>query len=110
MTLVILSTGIVLVLQAFETSAAALSAARDATRATMLARGKLAEIEFEFKNNKAANLGPAESVFGGDYQAYNFRRDISGGSGKGGDAAVVTITVWRKNSEATYAISTMLRQ
>ena len=105
-TLVILSTGIVLVLQAFETSAAALGEARRATRAMMLIESKLAEIEAEDEGAKAAS-----GNFERPYESFRYRIEVkSAGGGRDAGYEKVVVTVWQEQTEVQYAVSTLQRK
>ncbi len=110
---VILSTGIVLVLSAFETSLVALSEARDALRASALIEMRLAEIR-----SKAAIGGDVSSSsgsFDSPYQAYMWRvvresTGISHADRRGTNTLVqVTVTVGREGSPTEYEATSYVR-
>lgn len=73
--LVILSTGIVLVLRAFETALTASVRGRDTMLATMLVRDKLCLVETALRLDRIAEPGGTESFSEGEYKG--FRRQCS---------------------------------
>lgn len=110
-TIVILSTGIVAVLHAFETSMVGLSKARDVLFSTVLCRDKLTDIEADLLSGEKLD-GVSDGVFDGTYQDYRWGvesilvpHSVSAdkGSGKGAtkgeekkpDLYEVKISVWR---------------
>ena len=101
--LVILSTGIVVVLQAFQTSATALGDARDTLRATRLIGDKLAEID-------ARGAVPADGTGVCPNPLSSFRWRVSTGSAGGGVSEEgltrVTVEVWRESSHVRQSLST----
>lgn len=106
-TVVILSTGIVLVLQAFQTSATALGAARDAMRATHLLRGMVETIA---RDGLAAV--PASGACPAPYGAYACRVTAAAGGGEspeGGQVQQITVDVWPQYApSAVFSLSTYL--
>jgi len=104
-TLIILSTGIVLVLQAFQTSAIALSESRDAMRADLLIRRKMDALMVDAGADSGDSGG-----FPPPYDRYRWkasRRDIEQ---DGYSIDLVTVSVWRHESKAIYAASTIMRK
>lgn len=71
-TLVILSTGIVLVLQAFETSMTALSESRDALRASALVQSLVAGGELVLRHGGASSSREAEAGLRKQYPEYSW--------------------------------------
>lgn len=104
-TLVVLSTGIVLVLQAFETAAVALSESRDAMRADLLIRQKIETLSAE-PGNQSAGSG----AFRPPYDNYRWKASHRDINQDGYSIDLVTVSVWRHNSKAIYAASTYLRK
>ncbi len=99
-TLVILSTGIVVVLQAFQTSATALGAARDTERATYLIQSTLDLIA---RDGVGAVAG--ESGCPPPFEAFQ-RRVLTGSTDSSGKGLTqITVEVWRQNS-AVFSMST----
>jgi prepilin-type N-terminal cleavage/methylation domain-containing protein len=104
-TLIILSTGIVLVLQAFETSAIALSESRDAMRADWLIRQKLAAMTADPGGDEAGG-----GSFPPPYNAYQWRASRHAIDRNGYSLEHLTVSVWRQDSKAIYAESTLVRK
>jgi prepilin-type N-terminal cleavage/methylation domain-containing protein len=103
-TLVILSTGIVLVLQAFETAAVALGDSRDAMRASSLARDKLEDALADDPEAAPGTSGSFPTVFGG------FRwRVLAAPAEMGGEGELerLTVDVWREGRQVVYTLGTL---
>jgi prepilin-type N-terminal cleavage/methylation domain-containing protein len=112
--MVILATGIVLVLRAFETSVVALAEARDALRATCLLESKLAGIRAEAAAGGGA--GSASSGFFDEpYREYAWTLESkSAGIIKADRQGTnkleeVSVTVRRSGSSAAYGATTYVR-
>ena len=111
---VILATGIVLILRAFETSLVALAEARDALRATALVHGKLAEIRSGAAVSGAADVS-SRGWFEAPYQNFSWiveRRStgIAKADRQGTNALEeVTVTVQRGESATAYTAATYVR-
>lgn len=103
-TLVILSTGIVVVLQAFQSAAVGLDEAREVTRGYALAEGKLAEIELS--GLEAAGTAGA---FDAPHANYRWRLELGEKLGAEDVARAVAVQVWREGSQTTHAIATYIR-
>ena len=101
--LVILSTGIVVVLQAFQTSATALGDARDTLRATRLIADKLSELD---ANGAAAAAGTG--VCADPLSSFRWRVSTgpAGGGLPEGQLNQVTVEVWRESSRVRQSLST----
>lgn len=101
--LVILSTGIVIVLQAFQTSAKALGEARDAMRATHLMQRTLQEHE------RVPGMAPTP-VGGGvcpdPFDDFSWTADRARADAGVDGLSQLRIEVWRSNSRVRYAVST----
>jgi prepilin-type N-terminal cleavage/methylation domain-containing protein len=113
-TLVILSTGIVVVLRAFESSVVALSESRDTLFGSMLAREKLVEIESSLAQGDSF---PPDSNgwFEGAFEKYRWavesRRATATTEGEDRKAArlqEVQVTIWRDGSEQRRTFVTYL--
>lgn len=102
-TLVILSTGIVVVLQAFETSAVALSEARDALRATGLINQVIAKLDAD----GLAAVDPSGS-FPAPMDGFRWLLSEADSSPELGvdDLTCVTVEVWREPSGVHHTTST----
>ena len=116
--LVILSTGLVLVLRAFETSMAALSEARDALRASLLIREQMGEAEAAQREAGGDMLSASDGRYIGRYSDFRWEREVHpfpvlGDTGIEGEAAAelaeVTITIRKDGSDQTYSATTLLR-
>ena len=112
---VILSIGIVSVLEAFNVSLAALGAARDALRSSMLIMQKMADIELPAMEAGKLEEDYSTGVFDGDNVDYRWDckiTDISALSVPGLDSAMfnqIDLAVWREGTLRKYSISTCLR-
>lgn len=105
--LVILSTGIVLVLQAFQTGASALGVAREAACAAHLTHQVLQTLPA----SRGSPVSPAGGVFAAPYDDFEWQLAVDGsGGGTGGEGGGqlerVTVTVWHAGSSARYATTT----
>ena len=99
-----LSTGIVLVLQAFETAAVALGESRDAMRANLLIRQKVEEL-----GERSADRDGGTGVFSAPYENYHWKVSSLDIEQDGYSIDLVTISVWHRDSKAVYAASTYMR-
>ena len=108
--MVILATGIVLVLRAFETSLTALAEARDALQSTLLIRNKIAEVEAE-----ALGDASLSSAGGGFSEEYGYSGSVSVTAVDGATLASrdeprvlheVTVTVWRTGTDRQRSMTT----
>ena len=97
----ILSIGLVLILQAFQASAVALAESRDAIRASILLREKLTEDV----NN--ADEARAEGRFDLPYAAYRWSVDRNEVFVGGHEMFVVTASVWHEGSRFRHELSTL---
>lgn len=110
--LVILSTGIVLVLQAFQSSLSALGAARDGLLSDMLVRQVLAEAEQEVRSRPAVTLASRAGRFVGEYADFAWQREVqtepapAGLPGRIAPAMRLTVSVWRAGSSARQTVVT----
>lgn len=109
-TIVILSTGIVVILHAFETSMMALTKARDVLACTVLCRDKLSEIKSDIAVGKSPEA-TSNGSFDGMYEDYRWNtessllpRKVKDNSSKRGsdkddgvkiDLYKVEVSVWR---------------
>ncbi|NQT93311.1 MAG: prepilin-type N-terminal cleavage/methylation domain-containing protein, partial [Lentisphaerae bacterium] len=116
-TLVILSTGIVLVLQAFETAAVALASSREDLFAHELIEDIVADLEasvLESGDCRTGRDGGGSAGWDGDYR---WETDVSRLRGPGedegeepdGSAYEVVVTVFREKSDSEYSATTRLR-
>lgn len=118
-TLVILSTGIILVLRAFEISLFALGESRDSLWANMLIREKMTDVQTSALENEGVAPMSSTGGFYGRYRDFRWDLQISriqvlpdspgGGEDEPGSLNRVIITVWRKGSGRRYSIATYLR-
>jgi len=112
--MVILATGIVLILRAFETSVIALGEARDALRATSLLEAKLAEIRADTATSGGRTLSSRGS-FDAPYSDYSWTVEsqstgITRADRRGTNALEeVSVAVRRNGSKATYTAATYVR-
>ena len=103
-TLVVLSTGIILVMRAFETSLVALCDSRDAVWATLLISEKLAEIEAG-----GPSAGRASGAFSRPYDDFRWERRVLWADGDASNALYrVSVSVWRAGVSRKYAAVTQL--
>jgi prepilin-type N-terminal cleavage/methylation domain-containing protein len=103
--LVILATGIVAVLRAFETSAVALGESRAALHATELLRRLAAEAE---AGETLPPAGRAGASFDAGWEREVLREPLAlAGSNR---LEQVTITVWRQGTDQRYSVSTYIRK
>ena len=112
--MVILATGIVLILRAFETSLVALAEARDALRATSLLETKFAEIRAQAATGGRVNMD-SRGEFDEPYDEYSweFQSKSTGMARSGGkgtnDLQEVTVTIRRTGATVTYGATTYVR-
>lgn len=117
---VILSIGIVVVLQAFDTSLFALGVSRDTQRATMLIREKMAELEMSALEQDGIEPGSSSGRFLRTNKGFHWELQVTqvprlirlgaGGGEIGTDALnEVVVTVWRKGSDRRYSVVTYVR-
>ncbi len=95
--LVILATGIVIVLQAFQTAASALERTRDAMRATHLIRVRLDDLSVGPRQPPRDGRGR----FADSYADFEWEQRVAGGDLAGG-LYRVTVEVWRSGSDRRY--------
>ncbi|MDP6523971.1 MAG: type II secretion system protein [Kiritimatiellia bacterium] len=113
--LVILSTGIVVVLEAFQTSLLALAESRDALISDALARERLALVDLDLLTSPGNIPRSSLGSFDGDYDEFNWSVMVSSApfptSGNDDDGAtyIVEVTVWRDESARQRSISTAFR-
>jgi prepilin-type N-terminal cleavage/methylation domain-containing protein len=115
---VILATGVVVVLQGLHASLSVLEGAIDKTRSEMLVRSKIVEAQAAALMRESPSSLGSSGHFEEPYEAYRWRLDADTAArsvgGDGGDSAgagnlhEITVTVWRENSERTYAASTLV--
>lgn len=114
-TLVILSTGIVLVLEAFQTSITALGISRDSMWSNILIKEKFAELRANELENEEFQIAPSSGDFGEPYQKYSWSMDVeylnvpSANDEPAGSLRMVTVTAWRKGMRRTEELSTYER-
>jgi prepilin-type N-terminal cleavage/methylation domain-containing protein len=114
---VVLSTGIVVVLQGLHASLSALDGAVDKTRAAMLLHAKLGEAQAAaFAGEDPSTLATSGS-FQDPFDSYLWRLDVaaaslasglSGGGVDSGELYEVDATVWREGGRRTYESSTLV--
>jgi len=112
---VILAVGIISVLEAFNVSLAALGAARDALRSSMLVIQKMTDIELSAVTSGRLEEDYSAGGFDGDNVGYRWDSkviDVSSLSVPGLDSAMlnqIDLAVWREGASRRYSISTYLR-
>ncbi len=116
-TVVILATGIVVVLQAFNVSLSALQASRDVLWGTMLAREKLTESRLQVLGSFGDMTGLERGRFSDRYRDYSWEQRVvavplvhSESEPSDGQLHEITVSVWRGDqlpgeSLVTYARS-----
>jgi prepilin-type N-terminal cleavage/methylation domain-containing protein len=113
-TVVILATGIVLVLRAFETSLVALGESRDALRASELIKAKMTELNLQARVEGKIDTSPSGS-FDDPYRDYRWEiateaAESAAAENGGGDVLTkLNVTVWREGSRTTYSADTFIR-
>jgi general secretion pathway protein I len=114
--LVILSTGLVLVLRAFQTSVVALGEARDSLWASLLIADKMTELREDVRTG--GTLASDRGQFGGRYAVFHWESTVrealdlhEGGivGAQSGKLFEVTIAVRRERAEREYAATTLMR-
>jgi len=107
-TLVILSTGIIVVLRAFETSLSALGESRDSLRATMLIKERM--IEVESAACRDGDIRQDNGSFDGAFSDYEYEMDAVPCERVGSNILhKVKVSVWRKDFGRTSSVSTYVR-
>ncbi|MFC1452765.1 prepilin-type N-terminal cleavage/methylation domain-containing protein [Verrucomicrobiota bacterium] len=106
--LVILSTGIVLVLRAFDTSIVALSESRDELRSDMLIREKLASVRSGGRETLRA-AGGSRGSFDPPYQQYLWETEVDADPQGRPGVSLVTVTVWRSGTGLRRSVATLLK-
>lgn len=119
-TVVILSTGIISVLRAFEISLFALGKSRDSLWATMLIREKMAETEMTFLEEGHDAPLFSNGRFSGLYKDFRWTMETSQireypqasvSDGNQPDTLnEVVVTVWRESSDREHSATTYLRR
>ena len=106
--LVILSTGIVVILGAFETSAAALAKARDATRAAELAAQQITDIKVAA--SRGGHLAPAaRGSFAEPFEAYRWSYISSADEAHASPATELTLSIYYPGDDVPgYEVTTFL--
>lgn len=114
--IVILSTGLVMVLRAFETAVVALQESRDSLWASILIREKMDEFDLELASRRGKSPSSASGFFSGRYDGFQWERDVETASDVDqatgttatdqGELSDVAVTVWRKGSSRKYAART----
>jgi type II secretion system protein I len=117
-TLVILSTGIVLVLRAFETSLSALGEARDCLVESVLIRQKMSDLSVAARDPQTSELRSDRGVFSGRYDGYEWdlqveKEDVAvagvPADGKSSNTLNrVSLAVWRSGSTKKNSVVTCL--
>ena len=112
MTLVILSVGIVAVLEAFQTSLSALGSARDSLRATLLVQEKMAEIDLQVAIDGTGGPSSSSDRFHEGFFR-GFRRDCdveridpSGGANLSRDLYKAVVSVSREGAGLEQVVAT----
>lgn len=101
--LVVLSTGIVIVLQAFQTSVSALGEARDAMRAAHLLQGKLQEL---------GTMSPRQPALSGTgsfpepFDMFLWQVTPAPAAARAEGLEQIRLEVWHANSRVRYAVTT----
>ncbi|MFC1497284.1 prepilin-type N-terminal cleavage/methylation domain-containing protein [Verrucomicrobiota bacterium] len=118
-TIVILSVGIVTVLQALDASVCHLGISRDTMLATMLMKEKMADLETQTFNKGEINTGLSRGRFQRSYRDFLWQlhvKRISGltdiqtvADGTSCSLNEVSLTVWREDSKRKYSITTYIR-
>ena len=112
---VILATGIVVVLQAFNVSLVVLGESRNVMKANMLIMEKMAEIELSALRNGEIDAETSRGTFGEESGDYCWESKVTSLSGSGnsvldgGKLNQIDITVWRERSTRRYSASTLLK-
>jgi prepilin-type N-terminal cleavage/methylation domain-containing protein len=110
--LVILSTGIVLVLEAFQTSLTSLSRTREALRTDMLLREKLGEVELMALAKPGAPPADGSGRFAGEYGAYAWSQQVEAtplAVESAHPSFRVTVSAWRSGSSVHRSATKVLR-
>ena len=114
---VILSTGIVVVLQGLHSSLSAMDASVEKTRSAILLRSKIVESQALALDGVAPTTLPPRGVFSSPYDDYLWQLDVIPKTSPGGDPVSgsnpgsffeVGVSVWRKGSERQYSVSTLI--
>jgi len=106
-TIVILSTGIVLVLQAFENSLFALAESRDTMDAHRIIQEKMEDTETSVL--RAAGSGPARLDSNGIEDGFHWEVNVDEITvADGAKLQEVTVTVWRKDRNRQYSGTTYI--
>ena len=109
-TVVILSVGIVAILEAFQASLVALGAAQDSLRGTLLAREKMGDVELQCLARKSGPPSSRETFDAGLYRGFRRVCDVEGVESAGGKQQAmalyrVTVSV-SKGSGPSRAVTT----
>jgi prepilin-type N-terminal cleavage/methylation domain-containing protein len=103
---VILSTGIVVVLGAFQMSLSALAAARESVNSGILLRQAMADAELALRE-AGGTIGSGSGAFDEEFKDYRWRRDVRtqavirpGDGQRLGNNVDVALLVWRDGSRA----------
>jgi prepilin-type N-terminal cleavage/methylation domain-containing protein len=111
----ILSTGIVVVLEAFNVSLSVLREARNVLKANMLIMEKMADMELSAMTKNGLDIELANGSFGNENNDYHWESKVTGvsiSSDRGLDSGTlnqIDLTVWRDGSSRRYSASTLLR-
>jgi len=114
--LVVLSTGIVLILRAFETSLATLAQSRDAMWGNLLVREIIAETRLSLRSGEDIRSTTRGQAVSGPCTDFRWERIVEPASGLSGIKAngatntlsQVAVRVWRDGSSREYSVTTYL--
>jgi prepilin-type N-terminal cleavage/methylation domain-containing protein len=113
--LVILSTGIVLLLGAFETSLGALVRSREMLSSDILIRQGMDNLDIWLAANPGKAPAPSDGRYTGRYRDYLWRREVTRAEPLPGMPAIgrddpvlfeVTLTVWREGADSGVSAAT----
>lgn len=104
----ILSTGIILVLQAFDTSLIAVSAYRDTLRQTMLSREKIAEVGMSVLEQGGIEPGSSSGRFSGADHDFCWELEVRELPVRSNILNEVEITVWRDGTDRRHSVVTYI--
>lgn len=112
--LVILSTGIVVVLEAFQTSLVALAESRDALLSDILTREQLTLVELDLLESPGAAPTSSRGSFDGRYSDFNWsvmatKSSFPHSDDDEGMIYFVEVAVWREGSKPFRSIRTAVR-
>lgn len=107
--LAILATGIVVILEAFQTSLSALRETRDVLLADLLVGRRLAAVESELRSSPGTVPQSGRGGFSGAFTVYRWQASIDTAmpaDGNIGRVADVQVDVWRRGAAAVRSVKT----